>query len=116
MRLGFGLRLELLDPFLKKKGYSLFEVMSSDVAAMGQVLANHTGVGFTSTAHTSDLVPILSRGPGAEAFRGLINNTDVFERYVDFAGVRFRNRQEPLIAEGTQAPGAIERVSEYAHA
>ena len=107
-------RQELLDPFLKKKGYSLFEVMSSDVAAMGQVLANHTGVGFTSTAHTSDLVPILSRGPGAEAFRGLINNTDVFERYVDFAGVRFRNRQEPLIAEGTQAPGAIERVSEYA--
>lgn len=107
-------RRELLDPFLKKKGYTLYEVMSSDVAAMGQVLANHTGIGFTSTAHTSDLVPILSRGPGADAFRGLIKNTDVFEHYVDFAGIRFRNRQEPLIAQAAQDPGSIERVFEYA--
>ncbi len=109
-------RRELLDPFLRKKGYALFEVMSSDVAAMGQVLANHTGVGFTSTAHTSDLVPVLSRGPGSEGFRGFIQNTDIFERYLDFARVDFRNRQEPLVADYQPEPGTAERVSEYAWA
>lgn len=109
-------RRELLDPFLRKKGYALFEVMSADVAAMGQVLANHTGIGFTSTAHTSDYVPVLSRGPGSEGFGGFIRNTEIFERYVDFAGVDFRNRQETLVADYQSEPGSAERVSEYAWA
>jgi alkaline phosphatase len=109
-------RRELLEPFLKKKGYALFEVMASDVAAVGQVLANHIGIGFTSTAHTSDLVPILSRGPGAAAFRGMIQNTDVFERYLGFAGVGFRNRQEALVAEYVPDPESAERLFEYAWA
>jgi alkaline phosphatase len=109
-------RRELLEPFLKKKGYALFEVMASDAAAVGQVLANHTGIGFTSTAHTSDLVPILSRGPGALAFRGMVQNTDVFERYLGFAGVGFRNRQESLVAEYVPDPESAERLFEYAWA
>lgn len=107
-------RRELLDPFLRKKGYALFEAMSGDVAALGQVLANHTGVGFTSTAHTSDHVPVLSRGPGSDGFRGFIRNTEIFERYVEFAGVDFRNRQETLVADDEPDPGTVERVTEYA--
>jgi len=109
-------RRELLEPFLKKKGYALFEVMASDVAAVGQVLANHIGIGFTSTAHTSDLVPILSRGPGASAFRGMVQNTEVFERYLEFAGVGFRNRQEALVAGYVPDAESAERLFEYAWA
>ncbi len=106
-------RRELLDPYLKKKGYALFDAMASDVAALGQVLANHTGMGFTSTAHTSDLVPLLAMGPGSDAFRGFIANTEVFERYVGFAGVEFRNRQEPLVAGYQPHPGSFEQVRDY---
>lgn len=106
-------RRETLDPFLRKKGYALYETMSSDVAAMGQLLANHTGIGFTSTAHTSDYVPVLTRGPGMGAFRGFVQNVELFERYVDFAGVAHRNRQEPLVAGWSGEPGSEERVREY---
>lgn len=106
-------RRELLEPYLKKKGYALFDAMASDVAALGQVLANHTGIGFTSTSHTSDFVPLLAMGPGAESFRGFLANTEVFERYVGFAGVDFRNRQEPLVAGYETDPGSLEQVLEY---
>lgn len=106
-------RRELLEPYLKKKGYALYETMASDVAAVGQVLANHTGIGFTSTAHTSDFVPVLTRGPGADAFRGFIRNTEVFERYLTFAGVNHRNRQEALIVGGDSEEELRERVEDY---
>jgi alkaline phosphatase len=106
-------RRELLDPFLKKKGYALYDVMAADVAAIGQVLANHVGISFTGTGHTSDHVPILALGPGAEMFRGFIENTAVFGHYLAFAGVQFRNPQERLIAAGPTDPTSFERVNEY---
>ena len=106
-------RRELVEPFLKKKGYALFDGLNSDVGAMGQVLANHTGISFTSTQHTSDHVPLLALGPGADAFSGFIENTQVFERYVGFAGVRFRNPQESLVAGVDPEPGSAENVAEY---
>ena len=108
-------RLEMLDPFLRKKGSALYEVFNSDVAALAQVLANHTGVSFTGTAHTSDIVPILALGPGAGAFRGLIECTQVFERYLDFAGLQFRNPQEPLAAVTDATTDTAENVAEYLH-
>jgi hypothetical protein len=49
-------------------------------------------------------------------FRGFIRNVEVFERYVDFAGIAFRNRQEPLVADWRQEPESLERVQEYATA
>ena len=106
-------RRELVEPFLKKKGYALFDGLNSDVGAMGQVLANHTGISFTSTQHTSDYVPLLALGPGSEAFSGFIENTRVFDRYVGFAGVHFRNPQESLVAGSDAEPGGAENVAEY---
>jgi hypothetical protein len=91
-------RMEHLLPFLQKKGYALFDGLNSDTGALGQVLANHLGISFTSTAHTSDHVPVLAVGPGADQFRGFIENTQVFDHYVEFAGIRFRNPQEKLVA------------------
>lgn len=92
-------RMDVLDTFLKKKGYALFDGYNSETAALGQVLANHTGIGFTSGNHTSDYVPVLAMGPGSDRFSGFIQNTEIFGHYMDFAGVQFRNPQEPLIAE-----------------
>lgn len=91
-------RMDLLDTFLKKKGYALFDGFNSDTAALGQVLANHLGIAFTGGNHTSDYVPVTALGPGAERFGGFLDNTEIFGHYMDFAGIQFRNPQEPLIA------------------
>jgi alkaline phosphatase len=36
--------------------------------------------GFATEGHTATLVPVLAFGPGAEAFSGVYDNTDVFEK------------------------------------
>jgi hypothetical protein len=46
----------------------------------------------------------------------MIQNTDVFERYLGFAGVGFRNRQEALVAEYVPDPESAEKLFEYATA
>lgn len=108
-------KIAQLLPFVNGKGSTLYDLMKSDVAALGQLLANHTGVGFTGTAHTSDYVPVLAIGPGADRFRGLIRNTDIFRHYTDLAGIDYRNPQEPLMAGGA-APDRPrgENIAEYA--
>jgi hypothetical protein len=45
-------------------------------------------------------------GPGAERFRGLLQNTDLFPNYVALAGVKFKNPESPLLADG--GPSAAE--------
>jgi alkaline phosphatase len=97
-------RVDALTPFVQKKGYSLFDGLNSDLGALGQVMANHLGVSFTSTAHTSDHVPIHALGPQADRFRGFVENTQIFDHYMDFAGIRFRNPQEKLVAGVEVAP------------
>lgn len=43
---------------------------------LGQALANHTGLMFTSRQHTQDHVLCTSVGPGSEYFAGLRHHTD----------------------------------------
>ena len=92
-------------PFLEQKGLCLYGGMNSAVAQLGQLLANHVGIGWTSNAHTSDYVPLLALGPGAERFRGFIQNTDVFKHYLALAKIDFKNPEVPLIAARPR-PGA----------
>lgn len=101
-------------PFVAGKGRALFDQMSSDVAGLGQLLANHIGVGFTGTTHTSDYVPLIAVGPGSEHFRGLIRNTDVFRHYTDLAGIDYRNPQEPLLADAPSRKTPPENTAAYA--
>ncbi|MPN58030.1 hypothetical protein SDC9_205727 [bioreactor metagenome] len=54
-------------------------------------MANYTGVGWTSLAHTADFVPVIARGPGAERFRGFIRNVEIFRHYTQFAGIDYKN-------------------------
>lgn len=108
-----GDKAELLREHLAGSGRSLYDMRKSDVCALGELIANHHAIGFTGTAHTSDFVPVLALGPGAEQFRGFIQNTDVFHKYLAFAGIDFRNPEEKLTAGWKPDAGGVENVAEY---
>src|SRR5690606_14489145 len=74
-------------PFLEGKGDALFDQMNSEVAALGQLMANRHGIGFTATTHISEYVQLLALGPRAHAFRVLIRNVDVSRNYSSLAGI-----------------------------
>ncbi len=80
-------KVEFFQRFLKKKGEALYEMMNSPTNQLGQLLANHWGIGWAGNAHTADYVPLTAVGPGASKFSGFIDNTDVFDRYMEFAGL-----------------------------
>ncbi|OZB03734.1 MAG: alkaline phosphatase [Idiomarina sp. 34-48-12] len=42
-----------------------------------QIISEHTRTGWTTSGHTAVDVPVMAVGPGAEAFRGYIDNTDI---------------------------------------
>jgi alkaline phosphatase len=107
-------RAELLSPYLAKKGAPLFELMNSDMAALGQVMGNYLGIGWTGNAHTADYVLLTALGPGAELFRGYLQNTDVFYHYLALADIQHRNPTEPLCADAGPSAQEAERVEEYA--
>lgn len=106
-------KAEMLRAHLAGSGSSLYDMRKSDAAALGDLLANHHAIGFTGTTHTSDYVPILAHGPGAEQFRGFIRNTEVFHKYLGFARIDFRNPEEELTASWRPAAGEVENVAEY---
>jgi alkaline phosphatase len=87
-----------LHQFFAGKGDALYELANNGEFQLAQFMANHTGIGWTSLAHTSDFVPIVAMGPGAERFRGFIQNVDVFRHYTQFAGVDHQNPTLPLQA------------------
>ncbi len=107
-------RVEMLIPFLAKKGRVLYDLMNSETAQLGQLMGNYVGIGWTGHSHTADYVPLNALGPGAELFRGFMQNTDVFRNYLALAGIDFRNPAEPLVAE-SDLPHATtgENVEEY---
>jgi len=47
-------------------------------ALLGQALARHNYVVWSTGEHTSDLVPTYGRGPGAEKLRGIYPNTHIY--------------------------------------
>ena len=69
----------------------IYRAHQNQVGLLGQVLGNHTGVGWTSVSHTSDAVLLTSIGPGSEQFQGLLLNTDAFDRIMKLWGVEHRN-------------------------
>lgn len=107
-------KAELFRQCLMNAGESIYDARKSDTAALGDVMANHLAVGFTSTAHTGDHVQVIAIGPGAERFGGFIQNTDIFGHYMDLAGVDFRNPQEPLIEARGREAGDVENIDRYA--
>lgn len=107
-------RAGMFQAYLAKQGACLYDLMNSDVAQLGQLLANHIAVGWTGTVHTSDYVPVTALGPGAERFEGFLQNTDVFRHYTDLAGIDFRNPSAPLTAALGPEATQVESRMEYA--
>lgn len=106
-------KAEMLAPFLDKKGDALYGMMGSPTAQLGQLMANHWAVGWAGGAHTSDYVPLTAIGPGADRFRGFIDNTDVFHNYMALAGIDFKNPTLPLSAKASKRNESPENIREY---
>jgi alkaline phosphatase len=107
-------RAEMLIPFLEKKGLASFKPLSGASSQLGQILGNHLGINWTSPEHTADLVPVLAIGPGAEHFRGFIQNVDVFSHYTRLAGIDFKNPQaKDVVSTSRRHPAALENTAEY---
>jgi alkaline phosphatase len=51
---------------------------ANGVGALGQILGNHTGIGWTGITHTADYAILTATGPGSERFSGFTRNTDAF--------------------------------------
>lgn len=77
--------------FIAGKWQPLLGATNSAAVQLGMLLGNYLGVGWSSGAHTADYSPLIANGPGAERFRGFLQNTDVFGHYMDLAGIDFRN-------------------------
>ncbi|HNQ90732.1 MAG TPA: alkaline phosphatase [Verrucomicrobiota bacterium] len=92
-------KIALVLAAFQKKGQALYSHMNSVEAHLGQLLANHLGVGWTGTSHTADFVPLVAFGPGASRFTGFLQNTDVFRIYTDLAQIDYRNPEAPLLGE-----------------
>lgn len=84
----------------------LYDQMRPPITQLGQLLANHLGIGWSGNTHTSDMAPVVARGPGAERFRGVLENTDIFTHFTALAGIDHRNPAVPLLAES--GPSAAE--------
>jgi alkaline phosphatase len=73
------------------KGVGISRQLDKMVGVLGQVLGNHTGVGWTGTSHTSDYTMLLALGPGSRRFHGFMKNTDAFPILCDLMDIRYRN-------------------------
>jgi len=46
---------------------------------------------FSSTSHTPTMVPVFAYGPGADKFRGIYQNTDIFNKMMEAFGYKSLN-------------------------
>jgi len=81
----------LVNAFKKKRVFDFSNQQKSFYGVLGQILGNHTGLGWTGVTHTSDWTMSMARGPGQEDFGGLMKNTDFFHRVMALSGIDFRN-------------------------
>ncbi len=77
-------------------------------------MVNYLGIGFSGNGHTADYVQILANGPGAERFAGLIQNTDVFGRYIELAGIDFETPSMSLLVGAAPGANGVEHAAHYA--
>jgi alkaline phosphatase len=58
---------------------------------VAQILGNQNGIAWTGISHTAEWVPILAFGPGSDEFKGLLKNTDAYERMTRMWGIAHHN-------------------------
>ncbi len=70
----FDRTFELRNSVDQKTLYNSFNAFAVEVF---DILNSHAGVGFTTTSHAGNLVPVYAVGVGADAFNGLNDNTEI---------------------------------------
>ena len=81
----------------------LNQQLSAFEGVLGQVVANHWGIGWTGTTHTADLAPLLAIGPGSARFHGVQANTDLSASFLWAMDITFQNPR--------MTPGEARRVA-----
>ncbi len=77
------------------RGVGISKQLDTMVGVLGQVLGNHTGVGWTGTSHTSDYTLLLALGPGSGRFHGFMKNIDAFPILCELMSIQHRNPSMP---------------------
>lgn len=90
--LDFDKAVGLALDFAEKDGNTLV-IVTSDHETGGHALIDgdeylgSTVSAFSSDLHTAAMVPLFASGPGAAAFSGVYNNTELFEKFLAFYGL-----------------------------
>ena len=106
-------RAELFSKVLAGNAPQLFDQMNPVVTQLGQLMSNRYGIGWVGNTHTADYVQLTAIGPGSELFAGYVENTDLFTHYTKLAGIDFRNKSAPIIADGGPEAHHAERPQAY---
>ncbi|MFA9379550.1 MAG: alkaline phosphatase [Acetanaerobacterium sp.] len=64
--------------------YGTYDPLS---VTLTHIINNKAGIGWTSYAHTGTPVAVYATGAGSELFGGSYDNTDIFKKLVEIAGV-----------------------------
>jgi len=59
----------------------------------GSLAEKKMNIGYTTKQHTGTLIPVFARGPGAENFAGIYDNTDIFKKLEPFISGRRAYRE-----------------------
>lgn len=78
--------------------------MNGVSAVLGQILANHTDIGWVGGSHTSDHVEVAAFGPGSDGVKAFQPNTALFGVMTDALGIKVE-------AEGAAAVSAAPTTS-----
>jgi len=70
---------QMIVDFRKGNWRAPYSQMNNPTGVLGQILANHTNIGWTGNSHTSDFVELSAIGPGSELISPFNLNTDMFK-------------------------------------
>jgi alkaline phosphatase len=80
----FEKQIDAVLEFARKDGNTLVIVTADHetggFAVMPGSKMNNIQVAFTTKSHTALMIPVFADGPGAEAFRGIYENTAIFTK------------------------------------
>lgn len=78
---------QILEEYLNKKNVAPYARYQAPFNFLGQLLANHTQIGWVGNTHTSDYVELLMYGVGSEGLPNFIRNEQVHHYLVDQLGL-----------------------------
>jgi alkaline phosphatase len=89
--LEFEKQIDVVLDFARRDGNTLV-VVTADHETGGFAIMPGSKMGkiqvaFTTKSHTATMIPVFADGPGAEAFRGIYDNTEIFFKFKEAMGL-----------------------------